>query len=185
VAVVLAQTGRRVILVDTHLHESTIAKLFGMDQRLGLADILTGRTETLDLTPIDWLPYLSVVPSGLAPSNTFELLASTRMADLIEELESQADIVIIAAAPLLSYADSLVLASRVDEVLIVARSGQTHRATIGDVVKSLTSLNAYVAGAVLDYNQPPHQLALLWRITKSVGAERKSRDKDGILTNPT
>jgi capsular exopolysaccharide synthesis family protein len=151
-AVILAQTGHRVILVDANLHQPTIAQKFGIDDVEGLTTVLMGRTKQAKLIPIDWAPNLFVLPSGPETSNPFELLVSTRMANLITELENQADIVLITASPLLSYADSLILASRVDGVIIVMRSGRANREVVRDIVASLHSLDAHIIGAILDYN---------------------------------
>lgn len=152
-AVVLAQAGRRVILVNAYLHRSVLDQMFGLtDQIGGLTNVLTEQSPTLELTAVNWAPGLSILPSGPVSPNPFELLASTRMADLIEELESRADMVIIAASPLLSFADSLILASYVDGVVIVAHSGQTRREIIGDVVESLRSFDAHIIGTVFDHN---------------------------------
>jgi Mrp family chromosome partitioning ATPase len=74
------------------------------------------------------------------------------MANLITELENQADIVLISASPLLSYADSMILASRVDGVIIVMRSGRANREVVRDIVASLHSLDADIIGAILDHN---------------------------------
>jgi len=99
------------------------------------------------------VPNLSILPSGPIPPNPFELLVSTRMATLIKELESQADIVLVATSPLLSFADSLILASRVDGVVILLRSGTATRDMVRDTVESLRSLNARIIGTIFDYNR--------------------------------
>jgi capsular exopolysaccharide synthesis family protein len=151
-AVILAQTGHRVILVDANLHQPTIAQKFGIDDVEGLTTVLTGRSKQLKLIPIDWAPNLFVLPSGPETPNPFELLVSTRMANLITELENQADIVLISASPLLSYADSMILASRVDGVILVMRSGRANREVVRDIVASLHSLDADIIGAILDHN---------------------------------
>ncbi|MEW6404582.1 MAG: polysaccharide biosynthesis tyrosine autokinase, partial [Chloroflexota bacterium] len=151
-AIVLAQTGRRVMLVDAYLHRSTVGQLFGLVDQGGLTRVLSEQSPVPELIPVDWAPGLSILPSDPVPPNPFELLTSSRMAELIEELESQADIVIITMSPLASFADTFFLASRVDGVVIVARSGQTHRRTISDAVESLRSLDAHIIGTVLDYN---------------------------------
>jgi capsular exopolysaccharide synthesis family protein len=151
-AVVLAQTGHRVILVDAYLHDPKIGDLFGITDPMGLSGLLTTQSPTLKLTSIGWAPNLSVLPGGPLPANPFELLVSARMAALIKELESQAEIVIVAASPLLAFADSLILASHVDGVVMVARHGSARRDTIKEIVESLGSLGAQIAGGIYDYN---------------------------------
>ena len=157
-AVILAQAGHRVILVDAYLHHPTISQQFGIVDDEGLTSVLAGWSKTPKLIPIEWTPHLSILPSGPVPSNPFDLLVSARMANLIKELEEQADIVLIAASPLLSYADSLILASRADGVIILLRSARASRDTVRDIVESLRSLNAHILGAIFDYNRPNQRL---------------------------
>ena len=152
-AVILAQTGHRVILVDAYLHRPTISHQFGIVDDEGLTSVLAGWAPQAKMTPVDWVPNLSILPSGPIPPNPFELLVSTRMATLIKELESQADIVLVATSPLLSFADSLILASRVDGVVILLRSGTATRDMVRDTVESLRSLNARIIGTIFDYNR--------------------------------
>lgn len=151
-AVLLAQTGYRVILVDAYLHKPAIGELFGIADPIGLSGILTTQAPAIKLSSVNWAPNLLILPGGPTPPNPYELLVSARMEELINELERQADIVIMAASPLLVYADSLVLASRVDGVVAVAHSGQARRDTIKEIVDSLRAMGAPVIGAIFDHN---------------------------------
>lgn len=153
-AVILAQTGHRVILVDANLHQPDMSGLFGVSNRVSLSNLLAGQPAEGQLTPLSWLPTLSILSSGPIPTKSFDLLASTRMTELIRELEEQADLVLIAASPLLLYADSLILASRVDGVVVVAEQGATRRATLVEIVESLHAYGASILGVVLDQNRP-------------------------------
>ncbi len=166
-AVILAQTGHRVILVDAYLHRPTISQQFGIVDDEGLTSVLAGWSKTPKLIPVDWTPNLSILPSGPIPPNPFDLLVSARMANLIKELESQADIVLIAASPLLSFADSLILASRADGVIILLRSARASRDTVREIVKSLRSLNAHILGTIFDYNPPARLPASAQRPVKA------------------
>lgn len=174
-AVVLAQTGHRVILIDAYLHQPSLDHLFDVTAWNGLTVTLTDQVSQPELIPIPWAPGLTLLPSGPIPVNPFELLASTRMADLIEEMESQADIVLILASPLLSFADSLILASRVDGVVMVTRSGQTDRDMVADAVESLRSLGAHLIGTILDHNRPRRQ-SILARLRPSGRPKRPRLD---------
>jgi capsular exopolysaccharide synthesis family protein len=160
-AVTLAQTGTRVILVDADLRRPAIAQLFDIADGRSLTDVLAKPSEPTELTTFDWAPGLSVLPGDPVPSNAFELLASPRMVTLIEQLKGQADILIIAAAPLLSHADSLILASHVDGVLFVARKGLIRRKMINNAMEHLRSLGAHVVGIVFnDSHRAPVHVAL-------------------------
>jgi capsular exopolysaccharide synthesis family protein len=150
VAATLAQTGARVILVDANLRRPIIAQLFDIGQGRGLTDALANPSEPPELVTFDWAPRLSVLPGDPAPSDAFELLASPRMVNLIGRLKGQTDILIIAAAPLLAHADSLILASHVDSVLFVARKGVIRRKVINHAMEHLRSLGAHVVGIVFN-----------------------------------
>lgn len=171
VAVVIAQTGARVILVDAELRRPVIAPLFGMVGRRSLADMLEDPTEELELVTFDWAPGLSILPGNPVPSNAFELLASPRMVNLIEQLKKKADILIIAASPLLSFADSLILASHVDGVLLVARKDVINRKGINNTMEHLRSLGAHIVGVVLNdsHRSPVHMPRLATRQSQATG----------------
>lgn len=148
-AVVLSQTGSRVVLVDANLHHPTIGQIFDINGRTGLTDVLTGQTAKVDLTPINWAPGLSILPSGPVRYDSFALLASPRMSHLLNQLEEMSDIVIVVASSVLSFADSLFLATHVDGVILVARSGKTQRDMIRNAVGSLHLVGAPVMGMVM------------------------------------
>ena len=153
--VVLCQTGPKVILVDANLHLPSVTHLLGLNDRKGLADHLTGTSKSFNKNAlVEWLPNLSILPAGLDQTNPFELLVSTRMTDLINQLEDLADVVLIVAPPFLAYAESHMLASRVDGVLLVAQKGQTRRKLLVETAEKLHSLGAHLIGAILDQNRP-------------------------------
>ena len=162
-AVVLAQMRYKVILVDAHLHRPNIGKIFGVSTQDGVAGTLNLRatkpigTQIMrsikpELVPIEWAHNLSVLPSGPVSSDPFELLVSAHMTELIKELENQADIVLISAPPLLSFAESLFLASHMEGVILSVRSGRTRRSTLTSIVESLRSLHIPITGTILDHN---------------------------------
>ncbi len=160
VAATLAQTGARVILVDANLRRPVIAQLFDIADGRRLTDALANPSEPPELVTFDWAPGLSVLPGDSVPSNAFELLASPRMVNLIQQLKGQTDILIIAAAPLLAHADSLILASHVDGVLFVARKGVIRRKVINNAMEHLRSLGAHVVGIVFnDSRRTPVRVA--------------------------
>ncbi|MCI0395961.1 MAG: hypothetical protein L0332_31555 [Chloroflexi bacterium] len=148
-AVILAQTGSRIVLIDANLHHPSIGQLFNVSGRSGLTDILTGQAEALELMPVDWAPGLSILPSGPITYDSFALLASPRMTRLVAQLEEMADMVIIVASPILSFADSLFLTTHVDGVILVARSGKTQGEMVHHAIASLRMVGATVLGTVL------------------------------------
>ena len=149
-AAVLAQLDRRVVLVDTDLRHSIISQLFGLTGQPGLTDLLHGEAEPSRLiTSIPEIPGLSVLPVGRRNGTFSEGLASHTMLDLIDYLHSIADMVVFVAPSLLAYADGLVLAPRVDSVLIVSVSGISRRQLVSDAMETLHTIGASVRGMLL------------------------------------
>jgi capsular polysaccharide biosynthesis protein/Mrp family chromosome partitioning ATPase len=149
-ATVLAQLDRRVVLVDTDLRNSTVSQLFGLTGQPGLIDLLQGEAEPSRLiTSIADIPGLSVLPVGRGNGTFTEGLASHAMPDLVDYLHSVADMVVFVAPALLAYADGLVLAPRVDSVLIVSVSGISRRQQVRDAVETLHTVGVRVGGMLL------------------------------------
>jgi non-specific protein-tyrosine kinase len=174
-AMVLSQTGSRVVLVDANLHQPTMGELFDIRDRPGLTDYLTGQAEAMEMTPIDWAPGLSVLPSGPVNYNSFALLASPRMSHLLNKLEEMNDIVIVVASPILSFADSLFLATRVDGVILLARSGKTEGDMVRDSVASLKMVGAALLGSVL-FNSRDGSVQIAPLVDRQSMAARHTQD---------
>ena len=149
-AVAMAQAGRQVILVDCDLRRPRQHELFGVGNESGLTTMVVDETAMksppLQETGVDGLLLL---PSGPQPPNPAELLASKRMAEAIELLSGQADIVLFDAPPVIAVTDAAVLASRVDGVLLVIGAGVTKRDYVQQAKTLLEKVNARVVGAVL------------------------------------
>ncbi|MGA8866816.1 MAG: polysaccharide biosynthesis tyrosine autokinase [Candidatus Sulfotelmatobacter sp.] len=150
-AVVLAQKGVRVLLIDADLRRPSIHKTLGLGPRSGLSNVLTG-SATLEqaITRAPVLPNLSVLPAGTPPPNPAELLASTNMRDVLVELREQYDHIVIDTPPTLSVTDAVVLSPRADAVVLVIRSGQTTKQALRRSRDVLTQVNAKVSGVLLN-----------------------------------
>lgn len=150
-AVVLAQKGIRVLLIDADLRRPSIHKTLGMGPRSGLSNVLTG-SATLEsaITHSPILPNLDVLPAGTPPPNPAELLASTNMRDVLEELRGQYDHIVVDTPPTLSVTDAVVLSPRADAIVLVIRSGQTTKQALRRSRDILTQVNAKVSGVLLN-----------------------------------
>ncbi len=150
-AVVLAQKGIRVLLVDADLRRPSIHKTLGMGPRSGLSNVLTGSAtlqQAISRSPV--LPNLDILPAGTPPPNPAELLASTNMRDVLEELRGQYDHIVVDTPPSLSVTDAVVLSPRADAIVLVIRSGQTTKQALRRSRDILMQVNAKVSGVLLN-----------------------------------
>ncbi len=150
-AVVLAQKGGRVLLVDADLRRPGIAKALGLKSSGGLSTLLSG-VDTMEnvMVPFPGLPFLQVLPAGPIPPNPVELLGSSVMKDCIARWRNEFDHIIFDTPPCLSVTDSVVLSVEADRVILVARSGQTPKGAVRRASELLLQVNARVMGVVLN-----------------------------------
>ena len=149
--VVLAQAGRRVIVVDTDLRRPILHHIFGQENNWGLTGTLFGEGDRTDdgllTTEVENLRFL---PSGPLPPNPSEVLGSQRMGDLLSRLQEQADVVLLDSPPLLTMADANILAARVDGVVLVADAGRTRREALKKAAEALRRVGARILGVALN-----------------------------------
>jgi polysaccharide biosynthesis transport protein len=150
-AMVLAQKGSRVLLVDADMRRPGISKALGIKSTKGLSTVLSG-VDTLENSVVAFapLPNLQILPAGPVPPNPVELLGSNIMKDYIAGWRNEFDHIIIDTPPCLSVTDSVVLSVEADRVILVARSGQTPKAALRRASELLLQVNARVMGVVLN-----------------------------------
>jgi succinoglycan biosynthesis transport protein ExoP len=149
--VVMAQTGKSVIVVDADLRRPVLHRIFGVENEQGLTDALLSAEPSLDghLQPTG-VDNLRLLTTGPLPPNPSELLGSQRMATLIERLKEQADVVLFDSPPSLAVTDASVLATQTDGVLIVADAGRTRRTLAKESVARFQQVGANLLGVVLN-----------------------------------
>ncbi len=150
-AIVLAQKGTRVLLIDADLRRPSIHKTLGMGPRTGLSNVLTG-SATLQQAVVrsSILPSLFILPAGTPPPNPAELLASSNMKDVLAELREEYDHIVVDTPPTLSVTDAVVMATRADAVVLVIRCGQTTKQALRRSRDLLMQVNARVCGVLLN-----------------------------------
>jgi polysaccharide biosynthesis transport protein len=154
-AVVLAQQGARVLLVDADLRHPSVESRLKIDSGTGLSTILSSKDPRAPaIAEYTDQPGLFVLGAGPTPPNPAELLGSDRMTKLIEQWSTEYDIVVMDASPALSVTDAVVLSSRVDAVLLVARAGQTTRQSLLRTRDVLFRANAKIAGFIVNGVNP-------------------------------
>lgn len=154
-AMVMAQTGKRVILVDADLRRPLQHKVFNVANNQGLTTaILDNNTPvTYHLQKSKW-PDLQVMTSGPIPPNPAELLNSQRMTQVIEELLQEADMLVFDTPPVLTVADASILAPRTNGTLLVVESGRTRQGALTQAVERLTNTNTHLLGVVINKLNP-------------------------------
>jgi capsular exopolysaccharide synthesis family protein len=150
-ALVLAQRGSRVLLIDADLRRPGIDKLFGFRSRGGLSSVISGVDKIDDvIVPFARVPNLWIMPAGPIPPQPAELLGSSVMKDHITRWRNEFDHIIIDTPPCLSVTDAVVLSLEADRVILVARSGKTTKAALRRACDLLLQVNARIMGIVLN-----------------------------------
>ncbi|MDE2902211.1 MAG: polysaccharide biosynthesis tyrosine autokinase [Chloroflexota bacterium] len=150
-AVVFGQTERRVVLVDADLRRPCLHQRLGLRNTRGLTSLLVNHEEDAS-TALRRTAFhnVSLVPAGQSPANAAELLASTRMRNVLDELADLADIVIVDSPPVLGVSDPVVLAAAGGAVLLVARAGATRPGPLLRAREALLKTGAVLLGAVVN-----------------------------------
>lgn len=149
-ALVMAETGMQVALVEADLRSPRALEYLGLSEPAeGLSDVLAGRV-TLDQT-LRPLPgrHLHMLPGGSVPENASALLNSPAMGQLLTDLGNRYDAVVIDAPPLLSSADTLALAARSDGLVLVVCQGTTSEEDLASSITALETVRAELLGTVL------------------------------------
>lgn len=150
-AVAVAQSGRRVILLDCDLRRPTIDKYFGLTNNEGLSSLFLNDTTTLEsVMQSTKLDTLKVITSGPIPPNPSELLDSNRMRRILDTLRSQSDLLIIDSPPVLAVADASILGARCSGALLVIDAGRTRSDVSRRAVETLGKTGTKVLGVVLN-----------------------------------
>ena len=149
-AIVLAQRGGRVLLVDADLRRPGIHKALGLRNALGLSTVMTGGEGSEDAIVSTEIPNLFVLPAGPPPPQPAELLGSILMKDYLTRLRGAFDHIVIDTPPALSVTDAVLLSVEADAVLVVVRSGQTTKAALRRVRDLLSHVNARITGVVVN-----------------------------------
>lgn len=165
-AVALARTGRRVVLVDLDLRAPSLARAFHLEDHGGLSHVLLGKLPLEEaLAPIPVVDseqhdgrasrngatrgLLEVLPVGPIPPNPAELAASHALSDILKDLERRADLVLVDAPPLLGLSDAVTLSARVDAVVVVTRLPAVRRGILRELRRVLQAAPVAKLGFVL------------------------------------
>jgi len=153
-AVVFAQANYKTVIVDADLRHPALHEFFEVNNEVGLGDILSSTDFRIeDCVQDTSVKNLKILTSGTPLLDPSERLGSERMKDILDELKSVASVIIVDSAPVLVYADAIVLSGRLDGVIMVIQAGKSTRGAITQALFDLQNANANLLGSV--FNQSP------------------------------
>ncbi len=149
-AIALSQTGTRVILIDAHFRKPRLHKVFTEDNELGLSNFLSENIGLEAIIKKTDIPNLYYIPSGPIPPNPSELIGSNLFKQMVQILEGQFDHIVFDSPPVLGFADSVILSTVVDGMVLVAVGGKTPRETLQRAKEMLHQVNAKILGVIIN-----------------------------------
>ena len=149
-AVVFAQEGKKVLLVDGDMRKPTTHYTFRMGNTVGLSSVLTRQNSIQEVIRPTAVERLDLMTCGPIPPNPAELLASKSMTALIEQLKELYDLIIFDAPPVLSVTDGQILANKCEGTILVVNSGNTEKEMALKAKEAIESSNSRLIGAVLN-----------------------------------
>ncbi|MEH7225229.1 CpsD/CapB family tyrosine-protein kinase [Bacillus sp. JJ1566] len=150
IAVVFAQQGKRVLLVDADLRKPTAHYSFQVENNIGLTNVLTKQSTLIKAVKNTKEENLSVLTSGPIPPNPAELLGSKAMEEFLNEVKENFDMVIFDTPPTLAVTDAQILANKTDGVVLVVSSGKTETEAALKAKELLINAKAKLLGVVLN-----------------------------------
>ena len=151
---VLAESGKKVLIVDGDLRIPTVVKKMGMESEFGLADLLLGES-SLDLKKLK-SPELDtwyIMPAGMLPPNPSELLGSKRMGDALATLSQYFDYIIVDLPPVNIVSDALAISKYITGMIVVIREEYTEKKELAACFRQLRLSNVNVLGCVMNETQ--------------------------------
>lgn len=154
IALALVELENNVLLIDGDMRRPVAHKYLNLDGAVGLSTVLSGAVSLSDALQETRFSGLTVLAAGATPPNPSELLASHAAKNLLEELRSKFDYVIVDSCPLLAVTDAALLAANSDGALLLGRYGQTKRDQLRNATDALRSVGATLLGTVLTMTPP-------------------------------
>lgn len=148
--ITMAQSGNRVLIIDTDMRRPRLHKAFGVSNEVGVSSLIVGEGKLDDAIKSTDVPGLFLLPCGPVPPNPAELLHAQGFGDLLSKVGERFDRVILDTPPVGAVADAVVLSTQVDGVVVVLKAGQTNRDVAKRTVRALSDVKANIYGAVLN-----------------------------------
>jgi len=152
-AISLAQTGAKVLIIDSDMRRPRLHSIFNISNAQGLSTLLSSdlsEKETIDIVQYDEEAKLHLLPSGPVPPNPAELIGSEQMSKLLQTMQNNFTHVVVDSPPIASFTDGVLIASMVDGVILVVHSGRSSRQVVKRSRQLLQDIGAKILGVVLN-----------------------------------
>lgn len=149
-AIALSQTGAQVLIIDGDMRHPRIHKIFNEENGAGLSNFLSGNSPLDSIIKKTEVPNLYYIPSGPIPPNPSELIGSKVFKVMMDSLGKKFDHIVLDSPPALGFADSVILSTTVDGVILVVLGGKTPRETLQRAKEVLHQVNAKILGVVIN-----------------------------------
>ncbi len=154
-ATALAQMDAKVILVDLDLRRPLVHTIMGFDKEIGISDFLIDKSIEIEkVIKKSNVQNLDIITSGIIPPNPSELLASKRMDEAIESLKEKYDYILFDSPPIIAVTDSMVMANKVDLLILAIRVDQADKNVVKRTKELLENIKVDIAGVVINGIQP-------------------------------
>ena len=149
-AIAMAQSGTRILVLDCDMRRSRLHKIFGIENGRGVSNVLVGDGNWRDVRISTDIPNLDFISAGPIPPNPAELIGSERMKNVIKEMTGEYDRVIIDSSPIIAVTDPVILSHLVDGIVLVIHAGVTSRDLITNGLRQLRDARVHILGGVLN-----------------------------------
>jgi len=147
-AIAIAQSGKKVLLIDADMRRPTVHDMFRLSQEAGLSDVLLGEIEWMNVIKTTPFATLSVMTAGLSPANPAELLSGSGFDGLMRQVRDEYDLVLIDSPPVLAVTDPCVIAPQTDAMVLVVRMEKNKRASVTHAREQLDAYGVRLLGAI-------------------------------------
>jgi capsular exopolysaccharide synthesis family protein len=150
-AVVIAQSGKTITVIDADLRRPELHNSLGMENRFGLSDLFVCPAEEFNnYIQTNGIGGLSIITSGNIPPNPTELLTSHKMTEILDRINQNNELILIDTPPIVSVTDGAALAAKIDGVILVVRPGETPTNALAQTVEQLDRVGARILGVVIN-----------------------------------
>jgi polysaccharide biosynthesis transport protein len=149
-AIALSQTGAQVVIIDADMRKPRVHKVFEEDDGVGLSNFLSGNADLEAVIKKTGIPNLFYIPAGPIPPNPSELLGSNLFKNMLRSLDERFDQIIVDSPPILGFADSIIVTTSVEGVVLVVHGSKTPRETLQRAKEAILQVNGRILGVVIN-----------------------------------